>query len=205
MPANRVLWRLYTALFHAKWPPFLPTFVLILRILTGLVSIANPFHFFMRSTASRCSLSSPRSSGLPRLLLTGRCRRQLDHSGLLRLLPLLQTIDTHVSISCVSATADDKIQLCCTQQRTALPCDVPARLCWKVTACMLLPLYMHCWSAATLPKAYDKALAVHLCCLCVGQLLRQVGGHVGHVGPHVQRQHGLLLQMLLKHSAVPLH
>ena len=67
---------------------------------------------------------------------------------------------------------------------------------------MLLPIILRCWSAVALSTAYDKGVAAHLCCLGVGQLLRQVGWHVG---PHVQRQHGLLLQVLLQHRAVPLH
>ena len=88
---------------------------------------------------------------------------------------------------------------------TTLPCDAWARLRLKVSGCMLLPIYLCCCSTVALSKAYAKDFAVHLCRLCVGQLLRQVGGHVGHVGPHVQRQHGLLLQVLLQHRAVPLH
>ena len=67
---------------------------------------------------------------------------------------------------------------------------------------MLPPIDWICWSAITLSTACDKGVAVHLCRWRLGRLLRQVGRRVGS---HAQRQHGLLLQVLLQHRAVPLH
>ena len=79
------------------------------------MSVASLLHPSICSTACWCALRSPGASGLPRLLLTGRCRRQLDHGGLLRLLSLLHSHDTHVSTSSTKATASANIKCCCTQ------------------------------------------------------------------------------------------
>lgn len=50
-----------------------------------------------------------------------------------------------------------------------------------------------------MPVLHEQA---HLCRWGLrGGQLRQVGGHVG---AHVQRQHGLLLQVLLQRCAMPL-